>query len=345
MSNQLIEGSSVQVPGKPYQMKYIGGVYSCSCPAWRNQRYPIDLRTCKHLCKYLGVESERTRVSNNNMPTKYKLAGVGPAPAAVATANPVPAVKKNYPCLLAETWKDTDPTGWWMSEKLDGVRAIWDGTNFRTRNNNILYAPDWFKRGMPKDRLDGELWLGHNMFQEAMSIVRRHTANGGWKKITYRVFAVPDAGTTFEDEIAFLNGLTLPAHIKVVIQSKCTGKHHLEQFLNIITQQDGEGVMLRKPGSKYIGRRSSILLKVKPWFDDEAKLVGYKPGLGKHDGVVGGLILELPTGKTFNVGSGLSNDDRENPPPVGASITYKYTGKTKDGIPKCASFVCWRNYE
>jgi len=357
MSNQLIEGSPVQVPGKRYIMRNIGGVYDCSCVAWKMQSRPIDQRTCKHLCEYLGVENERARVGNENMPTKYRKDVVtgtkecrpwepnpidtpmpapapAPAPALATPAKP----KTSYPCLLAETHKNEDPTGWWMSEKLDGVRAIWDGTDFRTRNNNILYAPDWFKQGMPKERLDGEFWLGHDMFQETMSIVRRHQANGKWKDIKYRVFAAPDAGATFEDEIAFLNGLTLPPHVQVVIQFKCSGQHHLDQFLDVITQQNGEGVMLRKPGSKYVGRRSSILLKVKPFKDTEVTVTGYTDGKGKHKGVVGALVCNY-NGKSFKVGGGLTDAERANPPAVGSLITIKYQQLTKGGVPRHASFL------
>jgi DNA ligase-1 len=347
--NQIADGQSVQVPGKRYIMRNIGGVYDCSCVAWKMQSRPIDLRTCKHLCEYLGVENERARVGNENMPTKYKRAGANPLAAAtivnmaspapaVAAPAATPAVKKSYPCLLAEAHKNEDPTGWWMSEKLDGVRAIWDGTDFRTRNNNVLYAPDWFKQGMPKDRLDGEFWLGRDMFQETMSIVRRHSANGEWKKVLYRVFAAPDAGATFEDEIAFLNGLTLPPHVQVVTQFKCSGPLHLEQFLDVITQQGGEGVMLRKAGSKYVGCRSSILLKVKPFHDMEVRVTGHTAGKGKHKGVVGALVCEH-NGKSFKVGGGLTDAERANPPAVGTTVTIKYQQLTKGGVPRHASFL------
>jgi DNA ligase-1 len=323
------------------------------------QSRPIDLRTCKHLCEYLGPENERARVGNENMPTKYKLkspppGGVAaamnpPAPAATgtplvpATANraahlvPTPT-KKSYPCLLAETWKDTDPTGWWMSEKLDGVRALWDGTDFRTRNNNILYAPDWFKQGMPAERLDGEFWLGRDMFQETMSIVRRHQANGKWKDIKYRVFDAQDATGDFEDRMDHLNGLALPAHVQVVTQTKCLSKDHLEQYLKTITDQDGEGVMLRKARSQYEARRSSTLLKVKPFKDTEVRVTGYTDGKGKHKGVVGALVCDYD-GKSFKVGGGLTDAERANPPAVGTLITIKYQQLTKGGVPRHASFL------
>lgn len=42
--------------------------------------------------------------------------------------------KEAQSVMLAERWtEDVDPTGYWMSEKLDGVRAYWNGSNFYSR--------------------------------------------------------------------------------------------------------------------------------------------------------------------------------------------------------------------
>lgn len=69
--------------------------------------------------------------------------------------------------MLANNWepKNQDPTGWYMSEKLDGVRCFWNGRNMYTRNGNIFYPPDWFKALLPKTlALDGELWTTRDDF-------------------------------------------------------------------------------------------------------------------------------------------------------------------------------------
>ena len=76
------------------------------------------------------------------------------------------------PPMLAKNWDKTmRPDGWWMSEKLDGVRAIWDGEHFRSRGGNIFHAPAWFKAGLPALPLDGELFVGRGKFNDAVSIV------------------------------------------------------------------------------------------------------------------------------------------------------------------------------
>src|SRR5512137_877373 len=108
----LPDGESIAMQGsgaKPYILKNLGGVYSCTCPAWRNQSAPIERRTCKHLRKLRGEEAERERLGAE-LPAR-------------PTA-PDGEEKDGPPLLLAQTWDNAaDLTGWWMSEKLDGVRA------------------------------------------------------------------------------------------------------------------------------------------------------------------------------------------------------------------------------
>src|SRR3954464_6615269 len=107
----LQDGESVEMQGsgsKPYVLKNVGGVYSCTCPAWRNQSSAIERRTCKHLRKLRGDDAEETRIGGALPERPVKTAdgeeGGGP------------------PVLLAEKWDNaTDLTGWWMSEKLDGL--------------------------------------------------------------------------------------------------------------------------------------------------------------------------------------------------------------------------------
>src|SRR5262245_35748711 len=153
----LQDGESMEMQGsgsRPYLLKNTGGVYSCSCPAWRNQSVGIERRTCKHLRKLRGDAAEEERIG-----------GALPArPTETEKDASAPAL------LLAESWDGTtDPTGWWLSEKLDGVRAYWDGRQFLSRLGNVFYAPDWFVAGLPEAPLDGELWLGRKQFQRTVS--------------------------------------------------------------------------------------------------------------------------------------------------------------------------------
>ncbi len=153
----LKDGEAVEVKGsaaKPYVLKNTGGVYSCTCPAWRNQSTAIERRTCKHLRRLRGDAAETARLGGALPQRPVKTAagegeegGAGP------------------PLLLAQTWDNAaDLAGWWMSEKLDGVRAHWDGRALISRLGNPFHAPDWFLAGLPPTPLDGELWIGRKAF-------------------------------------------------------------------------------------------------------------------------------------------------------------------------------------
>ncbi len=192
----LKDGESVEMKGsgsKPYVLKNVGGVYSCTCPAWRNQSLGIERRTCKHLRKLRGDAAEEARIGSAvPVPAKPKTAGDD-------------AESKAPPLLLAESWDNViDPTGWLMSEKLDGVRAYWDGKVFWSRLGNLFHAPDWFVAGLPTEPLDGELWIDRKQFQKTVSVVRRQDKSDHWKRVRYVVFDAPKLDKAFEKRLAFV---------------------------------------------------------------------------------------------------------------------------------------------
>jgi DNA ligase-1 len=329
----LADGESTEMKGsgaKPYQLKNTGGVYSCTCPAWRNQSFPIERRTCKHLRKLRGDAAEETRIQ---------------------TAEPLKPLKpegaedvEKLPLLLAHVWSEEaqDPTGWWMSEKLDGVRAYWDGKQFLSRNNNIFYAPEWFAEGLPPHPLDGELWVARKKFDFTSGLVRQQSKSNDWKQVQYVIFDAPDVNGPFEERLQFLtDGIRSwrTAYAAIHAHIVCTGVHHLVSELDRINQLGGEGLMLRQPGSAYERTRSTTLLKVKTFLDAEAIVMGYEAGAGRHKGRVGALVARFGNGKEFKVGTGMTDKQRENPPAVGSIINVKYQELTKDGIPRFPVYV------
>lgn len=326
----LQDGESMEMQGsgaKPYVLKNVGGVYSCSCPAWRNQSVGIERRTCKHLRKLRGDLAEEARIGSA-LPAKPKEAtGDTQAPA----------------LLLAESWDGvTDPTGWLMSEKLDGVRAYWTGSVFLSRLGNLYHAPDWFVAGLPDLPLDGELWLGRKQFQRAVSIVRRQDKSDHWKEITFVVFDAPQLEKGFEARLAFVDDClrqSQPRYAKAHDHAVCQGVDHLRQELTRLESLGGEGLMLRRAGSKYESGRSATLLKVKRFFDSEARVLQHLEGAGRHKGRLGALLVELEDGTTFSVGTGFSDAEREDPPPVGSFITFRYQELSEAGVPRFPSFV------
>ena len=330
-SGDLADGAETQVPGsggRAYTLRNVGGVFSCSCPAWRNQSTPIERRTCKHLRRFRGDAAETTRLGSLPARAISKSATKAGAP----------------PVLLANRWEPDvhDPTGWWMSEKLDGVRAWWDGKRFLSRLGNEYFAPDWFVADLPDHPLDGELFAGRKMFPTTLSIARRADRSKAWEALRYVVFDGPELGGGFEERLGRLSqifGSKPWKYGRVLDHVPCDGQDALYAELARVEALGAEGLMLRKPGSTYVNGRSDSLLKVKTFFDDEAKVVAIVPGAGRHKGRMGALRAVLTDGTQFKVGTGFSDAERESPPGVGSVITFRYQELTEAGVPRFPSYV------
>ncbi len=337
----LKDGESVEVKGSaaaPYVIKNMGGVFSCSCPAWRNQSTAIERRTCKHIRKLRGDEAENERLGGV-LPQKP----VRSAKVSKSGDDGDESAGTEPPILLAESWDNSlDLAGWWMSEKLDGVRAYWDGKQFLSRQGNLYHAPDWFLEGLPDVPLDGELWIDRKAFQRTVSIVRRQDKNDQWQSVRYLVFDAPSQGGHFEERLQFLkNGAAdwQNDYLQIHQQELCRDVAQLREELRRIESLGGEGLMLREPGSMYVAGRSTTLLKVKTFHDAEAVVIGHEPGRGKHAGRLGAVVATLPNGKQFSVGTGFSDRERGNPPPIGCVIQFRYQELSDAGIPRFPSYV------
>jgi len=242
--------------------------------------------------------------------------------------------------LLARKYKSTNPRGWWMSEKLDGVRAIWTGSEFISRNGKVFPVPASKKKTMPSGVvLDGELYGGRGKFQATVGKIRKGDLCG----VTFMVFDLI-SDDVFETRYEALNALKMPSWCKVVKHSRCNSFTHLESFERKILAAGGEGVMLRERKSKYIHGRSNSLLKVKRFRNDEAEVVGYKKGKGKHANRIGALVVKF-AGEVFKLGTGLSDDDRENPPRIGSMVTFSFFELSDGGVPRFPVFGIVRDYE
>ena len=250
---------------------------------------------------------------------------------------------QNIDPLLAKVYKQENVSEWWVSEKLDGVRAIWNGEKLHFRSGKLISAPDWFTENFPEQLMDGELWMGRGTFEKLSGIVRKIQPNhNDWRQVRYMLFELPEHPGTFTRRVRKMVKLTETLKIswlQPIPQIRLNSEDALLNMLDEIVTKGGEGLMLHRADSLYHSGRSDDLLKLKPWQDAEATVVEILPGKGKFNGMMGSLLVTDESGHRFRIGTGFSNKERKNPPAVGTVITYKFTGTTKKGLPKFASFL------
>ena len=260
---------------------------------------------------------------------------------------PLLAAEHLSPSLANVYRGDVDLARYWVSEKLDGVRALWDGAALYSRRGNRFNAPAWFVEGFPTAALDGELWMGRGTFEALSGAVRRQTPDdAAWRRIRYMVFDLPGLPEPFDERLRELERLLAdapPARIRLVEQFRVAGEAELMAKLDRVVAGGGEGLMLRDGRSLHRSGRSDDLLKLKTYEDAEAVVVAHIPGKGKYAGMMGSLVVEMPDGRRFKLGTGFTDAERRHPPPVGATVTYKHTGTTANGVPRFASFVRTRH--
>ena len=236
-----------------------------------------------------------------------------------------------------------DPAGYWVSEKLDGVRALWDGKTLRFRSGRTVAAPRWFTAKLPATALDGELWMGRGTFDALSGAVRRtQPLDGEWRQVQYMVFELPraaGASTTFTQRIWQMQAMVKAAgwaQLQAVEQTEIANHAALQARLKAIIAAGGEGLVLHRASAPVTGGRSDVLLKLKAVQDAEAVVVGHEPGKGKFEGMLGALDVETAGGLRFKLGTGFSDAQRQNPPAIGSTVTYTYRDVTPSGKPRFA---------
>lgn len=243
--------------------------------------------------------------------------------------------------MLLGTYQNQNVAGWVMSEKLDGVRGYWDGEKLLTRQNQQLNPPDYFIKDFPPFAIDGEIFSHRNEFERISSIVRSKE-DKGWHQLKLHVFDVPNAkGNLFERLAVLENYLQQQPsdYIAIIPQIPIKNQQHIQDFLANVEAQKGEGIVLRNPNASYENKRSNQILKLKTTLDEECTVIAHHRGTGQFANVMGAISCENHRGK-FRIGSGFNLAERENPPPIGSTITYKYRGVTKSGKPRFATY--WR---
>lgn len=251
----------------------------------------------------------------------------------------------SHPLSLANTYRsDLNLEHYWVSEKYDGIRAYWNGQQFLSRQGLPIEAPAWFTAGWPAYAMDGELWAGRGQFAKVQSIVAQGRKDeAAWQQLRYMVFDLPGHSGPFTQRHRALQRTVAQlqqAWVQAVPQWTVQDHAALMRQLRAMTRQGAEGLMLRRMDTPYRAGRSDDLIKLKLFEDAEAIVIGHIPGKGKYQGMTGALLVQTADGLRFRIGSGLSDADRANPPPIGSTITYRYNGTHPSGLPRFARF--WR---
>lgn len=243
-----------------------------------------------------------------------------------------PLLAKNAPAGI-------DPKAYLISEKFDGVRALWDGEALKFRSGRTIAAPAWFLAELPRQPLDGELWMGRRSFDPLSATVRRtEPVDAEWRRVSYRAFELPAGEGDFERRAAKLatlaGGVVMP-----VEQWRLRTNAELQAKLKQVVDAGGEGLMLHRADAPLASGRSDLLLKLKPQVDAEAVVVGHEPGKGRLADQLGALEVRTPEGIRFKLGTGFSEAQRRDPPAIGSTVTYRYRDLTPSGKPRFASFL------
>jgi DNA ligase-1 len=262
--------------------------------------------------------------------------------ASASTGSPQPSDPP--PLWLANTYSGHENiTHYWVSEKFDGIRGYWDGSQLLSRSGRALNPPTWFVQGWPDRPLEGELWAGLGQFEHAASIIQQKQASDNeWRTLRFMVFDMPTPNKPFTERISLYQSVVRQIDkpwLQAVEQSQIQSHSDLKTLLQKTVQAGGEGLVLHRGSSNYQRGRSDDVLKVKLHQDAEAKVVGYEAGQGKHMQRTGALWVETEQGLRFKLGTGLADAQRENPPAVGQWVSYRYRGLTDKGVPRFASFV------
>jgi DNA ligase 1 len=242
---------------------------------------------------------------------------------------------------LAQSYQQQEAVSdFWISEKLDGVRIFWDGKQLRSRSGQWIKLPDELLKQLPAFALDAELWAGRGQFQQVMQALQHSSGLELWQGIRLMVFDAPQQPGTFTERLQFLtHQLPVTAFVQLLPQQQLQTKAQLDELLQQVVAQGGEGLMLHHAKALYQSGRVSHLQKLKLKEDAEARVVAHLPGKGQFSGMLGALLVELPDGRRFKLGSGFTVEERQNPPEIGRLVTFQYQGLTHKGTPRFAVFV------
>lgn len=154
-------------------------------------------------------------------------------------------------------WRGADLTGWYVSEKLDGCRAYWDGEQLHSRGGHLVHA-EAITSALPRGfALDGEIWAGRGQFETARRLTQYGTPD---PRVQFIALDAPDLPGDWLDRLAAIRAL---GGIQVVGALPIPSMDWLGQLLRHVLAAGGEGLIARRPGTTYRPVRSDDVQKLK----------------------------------------------------------------------------------
>jgi len=240
-----------------------------------------------------------------------------------------------------------DVTGWLVSEKLNGVRAIWDGEDLYSKNGNRFNAPEWFKKLLPGNvYLEGELYIGLDTLGKTAGTVRKKIPiDSELKLIQYCIFDAPKYDDVYKERLAYCKKIISNSdNVNIIRHKYFRTESQLNEFYEDIVSAGGEGIILRNPFSYYELCRSNNYLKCKPKDDDEAKVIGYSQPEGIFRKRVRSIVCKWK-GKVFDIDMKRNIKSKLALPNIGSMITFSYQDICSAGLPLSPLFLSVRDYE
>lgn len=249
----------------------------------------------------------------------------------------------------------------WVSEKLNGIRAIWNpqAGAFQTRHGKFwrpwMTSKIWNGLTPPKLPLDGEFYVRGKSLQYLTRAASVNLIDDPGLPLEYHVYdCITDCEST-EKRLKRLELLmpTLVNNIVLNLQHEFVDTaERLEQVTAQYRAAGGEGLVSRTMGSVYARNcRSPFMQKLKFMESQEVTVIGFHEGKGKFAGTLGAMTVRNKDGLVFRCGGGtMTNTDRDNvwhcqEDCSGKQITIEYPYLSEDGVPLQAGFVAWRDYE
>ena len=265
----------------------------------------------------------------------------------------------------------TQPDGYYIQPKLDGVRCVFTANGAYSRNNkkfmnlkHIEMALKPFFEQQPDVVLDGELYNHKlkNDFEKIISLVRKQKPTEEDRRnaqhlIQFHVYDYFSMDSHSEKYQTRMHNLVCAdfycASIKYVPSYKVR-KHEeaLNMHCDAFLSNGYEGSILRDGSALYKHGRSYGLMKFKDFSDTEATIVGYEIGKGKRTGTLGKFLMMDDDGNKFGCppGKGYNYKDLKNmleniQDYIGKRATFTYFQRTQAGSYRHPQFKALRNYE